>query len=681
MKEQAKSLYKDHNISRRTLGSVVLLAISVAVMAGAYFYEAKQLSRDQVNISDAEELRVLSQQVAKNTSEAAQGNKEAFVLLKEARNQFDERLSGLKTSLTGSQSGLSGTEHLSTNHMSALEASWSALKQETGTILSSKQKILGLRNSVLTLEETIPQIQIEYDEVIELLLDNEISADQVAIAQRQPWLAERILKSANLVLAGGDMAILSAESLSRDRELFERVMTGMIDGNAAIGVDQVSSEEAFDRLTEVADLFGVVKQSIDQVLVSAPQVFQAHSASSQIFTDSQQLLQQASVLVNSYKSVSDSRLFEQVLQGGAGLMVLLSLLITGLSINRDSRERAERANAQYEANQAAIIRLLDEMAELADGNLTINATVTEDFTGAIADSINHSIEQLRLLVNTINQTAVEVDSAAQKTRSTANELAEASEHQASEINTATQSINDMADSIDRISSHAEDSAGVAQRSLSIAASGTEVVRNTIDGMNTIRDQIQDTSKRLKRLGESSQEIGNIIALINDIADQTNILSLNASIQASMAGEAGRGFAVVADEVQRLSERVTGATKQIETLVSAIQTDTNEAVISMEQTTSQVINGAQLAQNAGVALEEIEEVSSNLAGLIHSISDTAKTQAASAAQISSRMKVIRDITIQTSSGTSATAGSIGDLAEMALEMRKTVSGFRLQETES
>lgn len=237
----------------------------------------------------------------------------------------------------------------------------------------------------------------------------------------------------------------------------------------------------------------------------------------------------------------------------------------------------------------------------------------------------------------------------------------------------------MAESIDKVSSGASDSADVAERSVQIAANGGLVVRNTIDGMTTIREQIQDTSKRIKRLGESSQEIGDIISLINEIADQTNILSLNAAIQASMAGEAGRGFAVVADEVQRLAERVSAATKQVEALVSTIQTDTNEAVISMEQTTSEVVHGARLAQDAGVALEEIEQVSNNLSGLIRNISETAKVQAQSASQISSRMVAIRDISIQTSSGTKATAQSIGDLAGMAMEMRQSVTGFKLPET--
>ncbi len=336
----------------------------------------------------------------------------------------------------------------------------------------------------------------------------------------------------------------------------------------------------------------------------------------------------------------------------------------------------EQQQEDSQRTQEAILRLLDELIDLADGDLTISATVSEDFTGAIADSINFTIDQLRQLVSRINSTAVQVSHAAQGTQQTAYHLAEASNHQAQEIAGASAAINEMAVTIDQVSANASESALVAGKSVSIANNGAKLVQNTIHGMDTIREQIQDTSKRIKRLGESSQEIGDIVSLINDIADQTNILALNAAIQASMAGDAGRGFAVVADEVQRLAERSAAATKQIESLVKTIQSDTNEAVISMEQTTSEVVRGARLAQDAGVALEEIEGVSANLAELIQNISNAARQQASSAGHISNTMNVIQEITSQTSAGTSETADSIGNLANMASDLRESVAGFTL-----
>ncbi len=341
-------------------------------------------------------------------------------------------------------------------------------------------------------------------------------------------------------------------------------------------------------------------------------------------------------------------------------------------------ERARQIQEENERNQMAILRLLDELGDLAEGDLTVNATVSEDFTGAIADSVNFAIDQLRQLVLVINSTADRVSQSSEQTQMNAVELAEASEHQAQEIAGVSTAINDMAVSIDQVSTNATESAGVAQRSVAIAYNGAEVVQRSIEGMNVIRDQIQETSKRIKRLGESSQEIGDIVSLINDIADQTNVLALNAAIQASMAGEAGRGFAVVADEVQRLAERSANATKQIETLVKTIQADTSEAVMSMESTTSEVVRGARLAKDAGEALEEVQSVSNTLADLIQNISDAAQQQAKSAGHISNTMNIIQDITSQTSSGTMATARSVGELSEMAAALQESVTGFKLSD---
>jgi twitching motility protein PilJ len=377
-----------------------------------------------------------------------------------------------------------------------------------------------------------------------------------------------------------------------------------------------------------------------------------------------------------YAIISDDR----PLTGNYGLMLavggIVLIAIIAMLLVRDARKRLAEQAEQNERNQAAILQLLDELADLAEGDLTVHASVTENFTGAIADSINFAIDQMRALVSNINRLSVRVARAADETQGTARNLASASENQAREISAASAAINDMAVSIDHVSSNAAESAAVADRAVTIASKGAEVVQATIGGMDNIRGQIQETAKRIKRLGESSQEIGDIVSLINDIADQTNILSLNAAIQASMAGDAGRGFAVVADEVQRLAERSSAATKQIAALVKTIQTDTHEAVISMEQTTAEVVNGAKRAQDAGVALEEIESVSSSLADLIQNISNAARQQAASAGHVSNTMNVIQEITSQTAESTEATAHSIGALATMAKEMRTSVEGFKL-----
>ncbi len=341
-----------------------------------------------------------------------------------------------------------------------------------------------------------------------------------------------------------------------------------------------------------------------------------------------------------------------------------------------ARRTVETRVQQNERNQEAIMRLLDELSSLADGDLTVQATVTEDITGAIADSINYAVEALRELVTTINHSAIQLDGATRQAQAAAAHMAKASGAQSRQISAASESMADMAASIEEVSGNSERCADVARHSVDIAHKGGDAVRRTIDGMNAIRETIQETSKRIKRLGESSQEIGNTVELINDIAEQTNILALNASIQASMAGEAGRGFAVVADEVQRLAERAANATKQIEVLVRTIQTDTNEAVVSMERSTTDVVGGALLAENAGAALEEIEQVSNQIASLVQNISASARQQAAVSGNISKNMQVVREISTQTAEGSSATSASVAKLAALAAQLRKSVAGFRL-----
>ncbi|HBP2045039.1 TPA: chemotaxis protein [Pseudomonas aeruginosa] len=671
-KINAGNLFAGMRSSSVIAGLFIVLIVSIVLLFANFAYLNTQSNHDKQYIGHAGELRVLSQRIAKNATEAAAGKGEAFKLLKDARNDFEKRWNIL---VNGDEStSLPPSPEAVKPQMDVVQQDWDGLRKNADSILASEQTVLSLHQVASTLAETIPQLQVEYEEVVDILLENGAPADQVAVAQRQSLLAERILGSVNKVLAGDENSVQAADSFGRDASLFGRVLKGMQEGNAAMSISKVTNAEAVDRLNEIAELFEFVSGSVDEILETSPDLFQVREAANNIFSVSQTLLDKASQLADGFENLAGGRSINLFAGYVLGALALASIILIGLVMVRETNRRLAETAEKNDRNQAAILRLLDEIADLADGDLT----VTEDFTGAIADSINYSIDQLRELVETINQTAVQVAAAAQETQSTAMHLAEASEHQAQEIAGASAAINEMAVSIDQVSANASESSAVAERSVAIANKGNEVVHNTITGMDNIREQIQDTSKRIKRLGESSQEIGDIVSLINDIADQTNILALNAAIQASMAGDAGRGFAVVADEVQRLAERSSAATKQIEALVKTIQTDTNEAVISMEQTTSEVVRGARLAQDAGVALEEIEKVSKTLAALIQNISNAARQQASSAGHISNTMNVIQEITSQTSAGTTATARSIGNLAKMASEMRNSVSGFKLPE---
>jgi len=504
---------------------------------------------------------------------------------------------------------------------------------------------------------------------------------QIYVASRQLALADRMLRRVNDILAGGQGAITAADAFSRDAALFNRVLEGLINGDEELGLQAVRNSTVMEALADVVPIFEEVRYDVDTILTASTDLFEVRDAADEIFLDAEDLTEQARDLADEYANLGEGVIWPSLL---AGLIIaaaaLLILFLIGAGAYFQQRRAAKQTAEVNQRNQEAILRLLDEMSSLADGDLTVQATVTEDVTGAIADSVNYAVEALRDLVSGVNTTAQQVAAQAQETRATTTQLAEASEHQAQEIRSATETINDMAQSFDDMAKRSSESADVAQNSVEIANRGADMVRQTISGMDSIRDQIQETSKRIKRLGESSQEIGDIVELINGISEQTNVLALNAAIQAASAGGAGRGFAVVADEVQRLAERATNATRRIEALVQTIQADTSEAVTSMEQTTSQVVSGARLAEDAGEALESIENVSNDLAGLIAQISKQAQEESKNATRIAEMMNSIRDISIQTTEGTGQTARSVANLAELVRDLRDSVADFKLPEDE-
>ena len=343
---------------------------------------------------------------------------------------------------------------------------------------------------------------------------------------------------------------------------------------------------------------------------------------------------------------------------------------------QDAARLQQDAKRINDANQAAILRLMNELQTVAEGDLTQQATVTEDITGAIADSVNYTVEELRSLVTSVQTTASKVAQTTSEVDATSTELLAASNEQMNEIQATGKSVLEMAVRINTVSSQAQESAAVARQSLMAADSGLKAVQNAIGGMNAIRDQIQETSKRIKRLGESSQEIGEITELISDITEQTNVLALNAAIQAASAGEAGRGFSVVAEEVQRLAERSADATRQITALVRAIQTDTQDAVAAMERSTQGVVDGAKLSDNAGARLGEIDQVSRRLSELIQQISDAALREASLANAVADSIQNIFAVTEQTSEGTRTTAAQVRELSQMAEELRRSVARFKI-----
>jgi twitching motility protein PilJ len=671
MKNEPRNFLASIGANRTLMVLLIALLLALSAMAGSIFYVQRDVARDQNALQLAAELRALSYRVTALSRDATSGNEEAFAELNTVLTSMDKLWGELRN-------GDEQTRKALATELAGFEGIWTKVKTDAETIVQNKDTIIFLNDVATTLNESLPELQAEHNNIVEILLENRAPSDQVAVAQMQSWRAERIGRNVDKMLRGGGDADTAADQFNLDANLFGKVLQGMRQGDVAMSISRVTDADAVESLNEISGLFDFVSSSVREIFEASPALFKARQAANGLLDNSPVLLEALSDLADKILELPNERLINNLTVVLLGILSVVCMVLIGVQFIMSTRRRLDETRETNERNQAAILRLLDELADLADGDLTTTATVTEDFTGAIADSVNYTIDQLRVLVSRINETAVNVSGAAQETQQTALHLAEASEHQAQEIAGASAAVNEMAVTIDQVSANAAESAAVAERSVSIASNGAKVVQNTIHGMDTIREQIQDTSKRIKRLGESSQEIGDIVSLINDIADQTNILALNAAIQASMAGDAGRGFAVVADEVQRLAERSAAATKQIEALVKTIQNDTNEAVISMEQTTTEVVRGARLAQDAGVALEEIEGVSSSLAELIQNISNAARQQASSAGHISNTMNVIQEITSQTSAGTAATAQSIGNLASMALDLRESVAGFTLPE---
>jgi twitching motility protein PilJ len=657
---------------------IVFLLLSIGLASVDFWLLNSKNGEDREAIALTTQVQVLSQQTAKYALEASDGNRDSFVELGVTRNTIDSAVQRLvagddKTGMPA-YSKLAGQTG---RKIGALADAWHQLDADIGKILGNKELVLASGEHADLVGKQLPLLNARTDEVLNIVQQKNASVEQTFTLARWMLMSDRMIRRVQEILQGGDAAQSAADGLSRDAQLYGSVLKGLIEGNPDGGVRAIADANAHKILLDMQTSWGDLVDPVAQLVTASPNLQDVKRAGNQASLDSQTVLLRANESAEEIAKLPLTRLFPNVWAGLLGAIATVAFaLVLVFSLVRDQRRRLETTSELNQRNQTAIMRLLDEMGTLAEGDLTIKATVTEDITGAIADAMNSAVDEMRNLVTTINETAVRVSAAAQETQATAMHLADAAEQQAQQITSATSAINQIATSMDTVSKDSAESADVAQRSVQIASRGAEVVRETIQGMDSIRDQIQETSKRIKRLGESSQEIGSIVELINDIAEQTNILALNAAIQAASAGEAGRGFAVVADEVQRLAERSASATKRIETLVQAIQSDTNEAVSSMEQTTAEVVAGARLAEDAGTALGDIERVSNDLSALIQNISAAARQQSAAATDTSATMNVIQEITSQTSLGASQTAESIGNLAQLANDLRLSVANFKL-----
>ncbi|MGC1520306.1 MAG: methyl-accepting chemotaxis protein [Steroidobacteraceae bacterium] len=605
------------------------------------------------------ELSLVAQRLPYEAQNALRGEASAF----DALAKSEARLKILRAALPDKGAG-AGTA-----------AEWNKLAEGVGTVGEARTAVEAIQASNQEVRDLAPKLLSELGDLASAVGVQKLEG-MSRYLERFELMVQRIQQDLSGLALGVSDAAPAAQRLADSLEFLNQVVRGLSGEESGLALTRVTGgADAEQRLKALVARNQQFANSVRKAIGAAEALSKAQAAARGLPAETGTLTAELSNAPAAHvDSGANYRPWVLALLGLAAALFAALVWTYRKSVN--VRRNSEVRVRENERNQEAIMRLLDELSSLADGDLTVQATVTEDITGAIADSINYAIEALRELVTTINDSAIQLDGAAKQTQSTAAHMAKASSAQSRQISAASESMADMAASIEEVSGNSERCSDVARHSVDIAHKGGDAVRRTIDGMNAIRETIQETSKRIKRLGESSQEIGNIVELINDIAEQTNILALNASIQASMAGEAGRGFAVVADEVQRLAERAANATKQIEVLVRTIQTDTNEAVVSMERSTTDVVGGALLAENAGAALEEIEQVSNQIASLVQNISASARQQAAASGNISKNMQVVREISTQTAEGSTATSTSIAKLAALSAQLRKSVAGFRL-----
>jgi len=655
-----------------------LLALACIVGAAADFFFVAQYSvYDAEFLNQASTVAVQTQALPNLANEALNGKASAFGDLSNGAQEMSSALalmgSGDPQTLMPAASGAVA------DSLSLLQQQWQPAAKDVRTIAKARTSALVSVQAANAVRSEMPAYVDTWKELVKRMSAHNLSRELITRAADQALMASQTLQYMNQMMGGRGDVTTAGQNFVNDVNHFGDLLTAFINGSAEMNISALPNySDVQATLGKLQSQYQALNSNLQTLAPIAGSIVDWQNASLGLQKLGPKMLSNAHDILSSYQAQRTARPFKPMygyILGGIALLFIIALVFR-YQMTGEARRAARAQQEMNERNQQSIMRLMDEMATLADGDLTVQLEVTEDITGAISDSINYTIEALRDLVKTINDTAMQVDSAARQTEATASHLAEAAENQNAQITTATASIAQMAQSVEQVSANAERAAEVARSSVSIAHKGGEAVRRTINGMTNIRETIQETSKRMKRLGESSQEVGDIVELINDIAEQTNILALNAAIQASTAGEAGRGFGVVADEVQRLAERAAGATRQIETLVRTIQSDTNEAILSMEQSTSGVVNGAQLAEDAGHALDEIEAVSNNIAKLIQIISGAAREQAQAASEVSSTMSVIQEITSQTAEGTAVTARSIGKLAALSADLRRSVSGFTL-----
>ncbi len=665
----------------RTRTMLIALLAGIVIASGflwAYVRQGSELNRLTWVAGD---INTQSQLLARSADAAFAGRVEAFDELARGRDVISRQITSLHQH--GAPLGLPEATEA---RISKISESWQQTMRTLAALLDARRAVESAVATRETVRASLPSMRQAADRLLALRAEAGATARETALAGELAVLIERLGQRVETIGEADSVGPSGTPEVTRLAGIINSHLSELQRLIPRGGVDT----RARDSLALLAGEFGRLDRSLTALGNDTPVLLSGRAAHRDLLGRADGLRVDLEAMQASLFGATDARRWLLLLS--IGFAGFAALAVFGLSrayvaVSRRRAEEAERqrvvaenleqaAKRMNDQNQAAILRLMNELQEVADGDLTVQATVSEDITGAIADSVNYTVEELRSLVARINSTAELVNEASSKAQMTATSLQAASEQQSREIKETGEAVLRMAQQINEVSASAAESVQVARQSLRASQHGSSAVNNAIIGMNGIRDQIQETAKRIKRLGESSQEIGEIVELISDITEQTNVLALNAAIQAASAGEAGRGFTIVAEEVQRLAERSGEATKQISALIRTIQTDTQDAVAAMEQSTQGVVEGTRLSDEAGNALDEIGRVSSHLAELIEDFSDTTSKQAASAGTVAQAIQRILLVTEQTSEGTLQTAGSIRQLSELSQELKNSVARFKV-----